>query len=568
MRWSQILIPTLKEDPSEAEAVSHKLMIRAGLIRKLASGFYSYLPLGLKILQKIEKIVREEMNAKGAQEVLLPSLHPPELWQKTGRYSILGDDMYKLKDRQDKEFVLGPTHEEIITTLVANDVKSYKDLPLVFYQIQTKFRDEPRPRFGVIRSREFIMKDAYSFDKDTAGLEVSYKKMYDAYCNIFSRCGLDYLAVEADPGFMGGGVSHEFMVLAESGEDKVVICKGCGYAATLDKAEVAKAAHRPSASLGTGKPHTENLKPLQEMDTPGVSTVEKVSKLLGVGPDKLIKTLIYIADGKVIAVLLRGDRDLSEIKLKRFLGAKELVMADAPCIEKTTSGPLGFSGPVGLKGVRIIADYEVEMMQDFVTGANKRDKHLVNVNLNRDFSVEAFADLRYIASGDACPKCQKPISLESAIEVGHVFKLGTKYSEALGAKFLDEKGKEKAMIMGCYGIGINRIAAAAIEQGHDKDGIIWPGSIAPFDTLVLVTNSQDEILAKIGEETYESLKKQGRDVLLDDRSERAGIKFKDADLLGIPTIIIVGEKYKKDKCLEIKNRKTGSVKLENCADLP
>jgi len=401
MRWSQTLIPTLKENPAEAEATSHKLMIRAGLIRKLASGFYSYLPAGLKVLQKIKRIVREEMNAADACEVLLPALHPPELWKQTRRYELLGGDMYKLIDRNGKEFVLGPTHEEIITALVAGEVKSYKDLPLILYQIQTKFRDEPRPRFGVIRSREFIMKDAYSFDKDNEGLELSYKKMYSAYCNIFSRCGLNYLAVEADPGFMGGNVSHEFMVLAEAGEDVVVLCKSCGYAATKD--------------------------------------------------------------------------------------------ADA--------------------------------------------------------------------SG-SCPKCSKEVSSESAIEIGHVFKLGTKYSEPLGAKFLDEKGVQRPIIMGCYGVGVNRIIAAAIEQNHDADGIIWPASIAPFEILVLVTNSQDELLRNAGRAIYEQLKRQGKDVLLDDRDLRAGVKFKDADLLGIPTVVIVGEKYKEHAQAEVRDRRTKNITMQ------
>jgi len=562
MRYTQTLISTLKEDPAEAEAISHKLMLRAGLIRKLSSGFYSYLPLGLRALQKAENIVRDEMNKAGAVEVLLPSIHPLELWQKTGRFELLGEDMYRLKDRSEKDFVLGPTHEEVITSLVADEIKSYKSLPINLYQIQTKFRDEPRPRFGIIRSREFIMKDAYSFDKDEQGLEKSYKKMYDAYCSIFKRCGLPYLAVEADPGFMGGNVSCEFMVLSESGEDIVAHCPKCGYAASMDKAEVARTANRElSLDFARDKQVEQKLPPLEEVDTPGVSTIEKVSEFLKVSPKNLIKTLIYIADDKPVAALVRGDHDLNETKLKRALGAANIAMADEKAIQKITGGPLGFSGPVGLKGVTIIADYSVENVANAVVGANKKDKHLLNVNINRDFKVDKSVDIRNITASDPCPKCAAPIKLDRAVELGHVFKLGTRYTKALKAEYLDEDGKQKPMIMGCYGIGINRILASAIETNSDKDGITWPKSISPYEVAILPLNIENDECKKAAEDIYETLTKKGFDVILDDRPERAGIKFKDADLIGFPIQLIIGKNFLKERKAEIQVRKT-KEKLE------
>jgi len=561
MRYSQTLIPTLKEDPAEAEAVSHKLMLRAGLIRKLSSGFYSYLPLGLRALQKVENIVRDQMNKAGAVEVLLPAIHPLEIWQKTGRFELLGEDMYRLKDRSGKDFVLGPTHEEIITSLVADEVKSYKALPLNLYQIQTKFRDEPRPRFGIVRSREFIMKDAYSFDKDEQGLDKSYKIMYDTYCVIFKRCGLPYLPVEADPGFMGGNVSCEFMVVSESGEDIVAHCPKCGYAASMDKAEV-----KNTGSRGQG---IGDRKEVKEVATPNVSTIEKVSEFLKVPQTKLVKTLIYIADEKPVAALVRGDHDINEIKLKRALGAATLAMADEKTILKVTGAPLGFSGPVGLKGVTVIADFSVEDMADCVVGANKKDTHLINANLNRDFKVDKFADIRNITAQDPCPKCAAPIRLERAVELGHVFKLGTRYSKNLKAEFLDEDGKLKPMIMGCYGIGINRILATAIQTSNDKDGIIWPRAISPFEVVVLGLNMENPECAKATEDIYNELVKKGFDVIVDDRWERAGIKFKDADLIGFPVQVIIGKNFLKDKQVEIQSRRTKekqAVKEEELAE--
>ena len=559
MRWTNALIPTLKEDPQDAEAVSHKLMVRTGLIRKLSAGVYSYLPLGFKVLNKVITIVREEMNAKGAEEVLLPAIQPIELWERTGRIKDLGEDMITFVDRHNKRNVLGPTHEEVITDLVANNVKSYKDLPLTLYQIQTKFRDEPRPRFGVIRSREFIMKDAYSFDTDVEGLDVSYKKMYDAYCAIFERCGLKYIPVEADTGVMGGDVSHEFMVPSENGEDIIVMCKSCGYAASV---AVAAVVQRVSKASARGKPA-----PMKEVDTPGVSTIDKVSKMLGRPPEKLIKTLIYTADDKPVAVLIRGDHQANEAKIKRLLKCQKLQMADDATIRGVTGGPVGFSGPIGLKGVSLIADYALKDSENFAAGANKQDKHLIDVNVDRDFKVDIWADLRYITDKDTCPKCSKEIGISHAIEIGHTFKLGTKYSSSLGAKYLDKSGTRKDIIMGCYGIGINRIVASAIEVGNDKNGIIWPAQIAPYRVLVMPLNMADKKISDTAEMIYKKLYSSGIDVLLDDRDQRAGFKFKDADLLGIPVQIIVGQKLADEDAVEVKRRSTGKTVKSSIKDI-
>lgn len=555
MRWSKSFIPTLKEEPKEAEAISHKLMLRAGLIRKLSSGTYSYLPLGWRVLHKVINIVREEMNAAGAQEVLMPAMHPKELWEKTGRYELLKKDiLITYTDRNGKETIFGPTHEEIITSLVSGEIRSYKQLPQTLYQIQTKFRDEPRPRFGVIRTAEFIMKDAYSFDTDWEGLDKSYKIMYDTYCRIFERCGLNYIAVEADPGMMGGNVSHEFMVPAQSGEDKIVVCGACGYAASFDKAECTKPANRQPLTA-----NRKELKPLREVDTPGITTVEKVAHLLKVTPQDLVKTILLVADNKEIAVLVRGDYELDLVKLARFLKAENLVLADEKTIQKVTGGPLGFSGPVGLERIRILADYSIQGSTNFVTGANIKDKHLINVNLERDFKADEFGDFRYITPEDICPRCGKSIDIKTAIEVGHVFKLGTKYSGVLKANFLDADGKEKPMIMGCYGIGINRIIAAFIEQNHDKDGIIWNRALAPFEVIVVPTNSEESLIKSAAEKIYAELVNKRIPVLLDDRDVSAGIKFKDADLLGIPLRLTVGKKFSESGVFEIKLRKTGET---------
>ncbi|MFA6320448.1 MAG: proline--tRNA ligase [Candidatus Omnitrophota bacterium] len=529
--------------------MSHKLMVRGGFVRKLVSGAYSYLPLGVRVLHKVENIIREELDSVGAQEVLLPAIHPPEIWKKTGRYDVLGPVLIKFKDRHGKECVLGPTHEEIITDLVANNVKSYKELPAILYQIQTKFRDEPRPRFGIMRTSEFIMKDAYSFDCDVEGLEKSYKKMFDAYCRIFERCGLPYVAVEADPGMMGGNMSHEFMVPTPAGEDRIVICDKCKYSAST---EVAKCKE-------PGAPSKEKRMPIAEVETPGITTIEKVSELLQVGAEKLVKTLIYKYDGKPVAILLRGDHEANEAKIKNYLKCVSLELADAKTVEEATGASVGFAGPVKLRNTRIIADNSVKGMVNFITGANKNDAHLINVNIDRDFETKEFGDLRMITEADGCPACGKTIQIKQAIEIGHTFKLGTKYSEVLSAKFLDKDGTEKPAIMGCYGIGVNRIMASLIETSNDKDGIIWPSSIAPYRIIILALNMEDKKVKSLSEEIYNMLTKAGCDVLFDDRNESAGVKFKDADLIGIPTKIIVGSKNAKKGIAEVKDRKTGKV---------
>lgn len=545
MKWSDYYIPTLKEDPKEAEVPSHKLMIRAGLIRKLAAGIYSYLPLGLRVLRKVENIIREAMDEQGALEVFLPVLQPIEIWQKSKRDKTLINDVgFSFKDRRANIFVLGPTHEEIVTDLVAREVKSYRQLPLILYQIQTKFRDEPRPRFGVVRSKEFIMKDAYSFDADKKGLERSYNKMYKAYCDIIKKCNLPYIVVEADPGMMGGSESAEFMVPSDSGEDLIAHCQKCGYAVSLEAALCFK-----SSTVKKDK-----LKTLKEVDTPKVFTVEQVTKLLKVSSSGIIKTLIYKVERDFVAVLIRGDRRINEAKLQKALNAKNLTLATEKDIEKVTSGPMGFSGPVGLKNIKIIADFEVSNMSNFVTGANKKDKHLMNVNLKRDFKVEDFYDLRYMDKEDPCPKCKGKTVIKRTMEIGHIFKLGTRYSQELKATFLDKDGKGKPMIMGCYGIGVNRLLAAIIELHHDDKGIKWPLSTAPFKVLILTLKINEES-NKITRMLYEDLAKDGVEVLLDDRDVQAGVKFKDADLIGIPLQIIVGPKSLEAGKIEIKERK-------------
>jgi len=546
MRWSKTFIPTLKEDPQDAEAASHKLMVRAGLIRRLTAGAYSYLPLGYRILKKTEQIIREEMDRAGAIELLLPALQPVELWKKTGRYDVIGDVMIKFVDRHGRETALGPTHEEIITDMVSREVRSYKDLPLIFYQIQNKFRDELRPRFGVVRSCEFIMKDAYSFDEDTGGMEASYKKMYDAYCRIFERCGLPYIAVEADPGLMGGAVSHEFMVPSEIGEDKIVLCRSCGYAASTEVAAVKEA----------GGAYEETMRDKEEVKTPGRSSVDDVSDYLKVDPSKIIKTLVYIADGKAIAVLLSGEHEANEAKIKRQLGINVLELADEKRVIAETGGAMGFSGPVGMK-LPAYADFAVKKIINAVTGSNRKDSHLVNVNYDRDYKVDRWIDARCITESDPCPACGKKIDVKNAVEIGHTFKLGTKYSESLNARFLDENGREMPVIMGCYGIGVNRILAALIETSHDEKGIIWPFEYAPFSIVVIPVNKEDEEVVSTSQEIYEDLLNNGYEAIIDDRMHKsAGVKFKDADLVGFPLQIIVGKKSLENGKIEIKSRKT------------
>ncbi|KJJ83744.1 prolyl-tRNA synthetase [Candidatus Omnitrophus magneticus] len=556
MRWTEFLIPTLKEDPQDAEAVSHKLMVRAGLIRRLTAGAYIYLPLGLKVLKKVEQIVREEMNKTGAIELFMPALQPVELWKKTGRYDVIGDVMIKFLDRHGKEIALGPTHEEIITDLVSREIRSYKDLPICLYQIQTKFRDEVRPRFGVVRSSEFIMKDAYSFDKDEDALEIAYSRMYQAYCNIFTRCGLPYIPVLADTGMMGGRVSHEFMIPSLIGEDRIVVCSSCKYAAST---EIAPAVLREGAGAGEEKFLEKNL-----VNTPGKVKVDDISVLLNVSKEKIIKTLIYMADGKPVAILLRGDHEANEAKIKNKLKVVRFAMADEKNILDVTRGARGFSGPCGLN-IPIYADFAVKGIINAVTGANIVDAHYVNVNYERDFNVTEWIDARVITEKDPCPKCGAGIEIKNALEVGHTFKLGTKYSQALNAKYLDENGHEKVLVMGCYGIGVTRIIPAIIETNADKDGIVWPITVAPYEVIVICLNNKDDMeSAKEAERIYRELSAKNIDALLDDRFDKSpGVKFKDADLIGIPLQIVVGKKSLAEGNVEIRDRKMKSSHLIN-----
>ncbi len=551
MRYSEYFIPTLKETPADAEVISHQLMLRAGMIRKLAAGIYNYLPLGLRSIRKVENIVREEMNRAGAIELLMPMVTPAELWQESGRWEKYGPELRRIKDRKEAEFCLGPTHEEVVTDIVRREVRSYRQMPLNLYQVQTKFRDEIRPRFGLMRGREFIMKDAYSFDVDSSAADISYDKMYQAYRRIFQRCGLNFRAVEADTGSIGGTASHEFMVLAESGEDAIVSCSACEYAANVEKAE---------SPVKGGTEHAEP-RPLEKVATPEKRTIEEVAEFLGVPKAAMVKTLVLSADGEPVVALLRGDHDLNEIKLQHLLGCDTLEMAGDEIVTKVTGAPVGFAGPVGLK-VKIVADLAVQVLRNFVTGGNAKDLHLKNVNLDRDCHVGIFADIRNVVHGDPCPRCSGgTLEMWRGIEVGHVFKLGTRYSEALHATYLDADGKEQTVFMGCYGIGIGRTVAAAIEQNHDDNGIIFPLPIAPFHCIISALNMKEEAVKEASETIYQQLSEAGVEVLLDDRDERPGFKFKDADLIGIPLRIVVGSKNLADGKVELKERRSGEVSL-------
>ena len=557
MRQSQLLIPTLREDPGEAEIVSHRLMLRAGMIRKVAAGIYTYLPLGLRVIRKVERIIREELNKAGAQEVLMPIASPAELWLETGRWDFYGKELFRFKDRHERDFCLGPTHEEVITDLVRREVRSYRQLPANFYQIQTKFRDEIRPRFGLMRGREFIMKDAYSFDADEAGAKESYRKMYEAYKAVFSRCGLTFRPVEADTGLIGGTSSHEFMVLADTGEEGIAVCDACDYAANVERAELQEHAH---------KPPPDTLREKRRVPTPGKKTVEEVTAFLKVPATRLVKTLLYRADGKTVAVLIRGDHEVNEIKLKKALGATDLVMVDAATVEKLTGAPVGFAGPIGLKEVPLIADLSVRGLVNVVVGGNAADTHWVDATPGRDFTPDRYADVRSAVVGDACPRCTKPLRIVRGIEVGHVFMLGTKYSEKMKAIYLDKQGQERMIVMGCYGIGVGRTAAAAIEQNHDAKGVIWPAPIAPFHVHVLPLADKGKVLeAAIALET--EFGKAGIEVLVDDRDERPGVKFNDADLIGCPYQVVIGEKNFSQGLVELKERRTGTVTKLAPADI-
>ena len=551
MRWSKTLIPTMKEIPSDAEVPSHQLMLRAGLIRQLMAGAYTYLPLGWRAIRKAEAIIREEMDAAGAVEIFMPALQPIELFERTGRKEAFGNVLINFKVRRrdhDVHLALGPTHEEVVTDLVSRLISSYRQLPITLYQIQTKFRNEERPRFGVLRTSEFLMKDAYSFDTSLERLNESYDAMYRAYCRIFSRCGLEFLPVEAESGPIGGDASHEFMVPADNGEDHIVRCVDCDYAANLQRADTGR-----TTTLNGGVTESQTCGELTKVDTPRATSIEQVSKMLGCDSLLMIKTLIFLADEKPVAVLVRGDHDANEGKIRRALGVDNLELADEATVREVTGAPIGFAGPVGI-GCEIIADHDVPLIADAVTGANEGDKHYTGVNCGRDYELSTTHDLRDAAEGDPCPKCDGNLQLVHGIEVGHVFKLGTKYSIALDAQFLDEKEQRHPIVMGCYGIGVNRIIASAAETSHDKNGLIWPLAIAPYSVLVIPLNMDDNDVLSTAERIYDELTAAGVDVLFDDRKARPGFKFKDADLIGIPLRIVVGGRGLKDGVVEMKWR--------------
>jgi prolyl-tRNA synthetase len=542
MRWSRSLIPTLKEDPADAEAVSHRLSVRAGYVRQLAAGIYVFLPLGQRVISKINAIIREEMNAIGAQEITMPVILPAELWQQSGRWDAIGDEMFRLKDRNQRDMCLGMTHEEVVAWLASREVRSYRDLPQAWYQIQTKERDEARPKSGVLRTREFMMKDSYSLDRDAAGLDAQYEAHRRAYCRIFERCGIKFHVVESDPGMMGGAGSHEFMAPSAAGEDQVALCDQCGYAANVELATAR--APQPTFPRWT----------LEEVSTPGARTIAEVCACLGIEPALTIKSLVVMAERGPVLALVRGDHQLHEKKLQRILGAFRPARQEE--ILEATGCEAGFVGPVGL-GIRIIAD-EALRTGSYVAGANKPDTHLRGVMAGEHFQAE-FADLHAADAGDPCATCGAPLRLERVIEIGNIFKLGTKYSVPLGAMYLDEDGQERPIVMGSYGIGPARIAAAAIEQGHDADGIVWPETIAPFQVHLLVVNVREEPLAAVAEGLYRELALSGVEVLYDDRDERPGVKFKDADLLGMPLRLTVGARARKEGLIEIRRRRTGEV---------
>lgn len=550
MRVSKLYAPTLREVPAEAEVVSHQLMLRAGFMRKAAGGIYTYLPLAWRVLKKIERIVREEMDAKGSQELLMPIVQPAEIWQESGRWDVYGAEMFRLQDRHNRCFCLGPTHEEMVTTLIRGDVRSYRQLPLSVYQIQNKYRDERRPRFGLMRGREFIMKDAYSFDRDEAGLDKSYQDMYDAYTNIFTRCGLNFRPVEADSGAIGGSGSHEFMVIADSGEAEIVFCTCCDYAANVEKAELFPLEAQEEAMLTK-----------EEVVTPDCKTIADVCAYLKLPVDHSVKAVAYNSEKGLILCFVRGDHEVNEIKVINTCGVIDLEMATEE--QLAAAGTVGgYMGPVGIdnKKVIVVVDATVMKMHNVCCGANKEGYHFINVNPGRDFTPTYVADIRLIQEGDPCPHCGGEVSKARGIEVGQVFKLFTKYSSALKATYLDENGKEQPMVMGCYGVGVSRTMAAAIEQNYDDNGIIWPIEIAPYHVLVVPVNTKDEASAAKAEEIYMQLKKVGLETVIDDRKERPGVKFKDADLIGYPLRVVVGPKTLTEGKLEVKIRKTGEIR--------
>ncbi|WP_435019245.1 proline--tRNA ligase [Tundrisphaera sp. TA3] len=546
MRWSKALIPTQKESPADATAPSHKLLIRAGMVRQLGAGAYTYLPLGHRVLSKVARLIREEMDAAGAQELLMPALQPIELWKESGRYETFGDLLMQLETSNGQPYALGPTHEEVITDLVRDLIKSYKQLPVTLYQVQTKFRDEPRPRFGILRTREFLMKDAYSFDANIEQLNQSYDAMYEAYCRIFDRCGIPYAVVEAESGPIGGDSSHEFMVPSSTGEDVVIQCHACGYAANRERAEVGDSKAEPPAADPAAPPPAP-------VETPNRRTIAEVCDFLKVAEAETGKLLVFLADGRPVAALIRGDHEANEAKVRRAFGATTLEPADAAAIQKATGAPIGFLGPVDLK-IPLVVDRSVAAMPSIIVGGNAVDVHVKGVIPGRDFPLDKVVDLRDAVQGDPCPRCGEAMDVNQGIEIGHVFKLGTKYSKAMGAQFTDEHGHEVPVIMGCYGIGVNRIVAAAVEAGHDANGIIWPLNLAPYHVLIVPLQPQNTAVSELTDALEKTLIDGGYEVLIDDRDQRPGFKFKDADLIGIPLRVVIGERGLKEGTLEVKWR--------------
>ena len=547
MKWTKALIQTLREDPGDAEIDSHKLLVRAGLVKKVAGGLYTYLPLGMRVLNKVQRIVREEMDRAGAQEVVMPILQPAELWRTSGRWETMGPGMFRLKDRAAHDYALSPTAEEMVTDLVKGVVSSYRQLPLTVYQIQWKFRDEIRPRFGLMRSKEFLMKDAYSFDTSLEAADASYAAMYEAYKRVFARCGLRACPVEADTGDIGGKSSHEFHVLADAGEDGIAFCEGCGYAANLEKAE---------RRVGSGDAGAAECPPMETVPTPGAKTIEQVSKFMGVPGSAFVKSLVYLADGKPVMVCVPGDRDVNEVKLKHFLGARRVELADFETVLGASGANAGSVGPVKPADatLRIVADQELRGAKGCIVGANRDDHHIKNVDLERDANISGYADLVIVRDGDVCARCGRPMSIKRGIEVGHVFKLGTKYTDAFKAVYKNDRLSEQVMAMGCYGIGVSRTVQAVIEQSHDRDGIIWPSSVAPFQVCVSLLDPDREEAAKVAYDLEARLEAAGVDVIVDDRPERPGVKFKDADLIGFPVRVVVGAKGLAGGVVEVKRR--------------
>lgn len=550
MRYSQMLLPTTRETPAEAEVISHQLLLRGGFIRKLSAGVYTFLPLGLLTLQKVSAIVREEMNRAGAQEILMPMVQPGDLWMESGRWQHYGPELLRFRDRNDRDCCLGPTHEEVVTDIARRELQSYRQLPVNLYQIQTKYRDEIRPRFGLMRGREFVMKDAYSFDADDEGAAKSYERMRVAYNRVFSRCGLDFRMVEADSGSIGGSYSHEFMVLAENGEDTLVLCHSCSYASNVEKALINAPAEKP--------PVLPQLEELRKVETPGKKQVATVAEYLQVPREQIIKTMVYMVDEEFVAALVRGDREVQTVKLKNLLGADIVESLTEEQIWTALRLPVGYIGPVDLP-LRVVADHEVMAMVNAVAGANDKGFHYEGVNPIRDFSVQIVGDVREIAEDDACPLCGGSLYFKEGIEVGHIFKLGTKYSEAMEATFQDSEGQQQPFIMGCYGIGVSRIVAAAIEQNYDENGIIFPLPLAPFQVILLNLGPNDETLTQAADKLYQELQQAGVEVLYDDRDERPGSKFNDADLLGIPFRLTVGKTFAKEGKIELRERRSGDT---------